>query len=122
MPRINRTYANIAIILALAAVVDLVPGGGNASRTVLEFVYLAFFCAFVWIASRLYREHRTTLYGLGTRRRAIAYVAVGVIAVTLTGTHRLWDDAGAAGNIAWLILLAGAGYALFDVFRSAREY
>ncbi len=122
MPEINRNYRNLAIILVIAALVDVVPGGGDASSTVLEFVYLAFFGAFVWVASRLYREHRTSLYGLGSRRRAIAYVAVGVIALTLTGTNRLWHDAGATGNIAWLVLLAGAGYALFDVFRSARRY
>jgi hypothetical protein len=122
MPQINRTYRNIAIVLVIAALVDVVPGGGNASSTVLEFVYLAFFGAFVWVASRLYREHRTSLYGLGTRRRAIAYGAVGVIVVTLTGTDRLWHNAGAAGNIAWLVLLGGAGYALYSVFRSAREY
>jgi hypothetical protein len=122
MPQINRTYRNLAIILVIGALVDVVPGGGNASSTVLEFVYLAFFGAFVWVASRLYREHRTSLYGLGSRHRAIAYAAVGVIALTLTGTDRLWHDSGAAGNIAWLVLLGGAGYTLYRVFHSARQY
>jgi hypothetical protein len=122
MPEINRNYRNLAIILVIAALVDLVPGGGDASSTVLEAVYLAFFGAFMWVASRLYREHRSSLYGLESRRRAVAYVAVGVIALTLTGTDRLWHHAGAAGNIAWLVLLVGAGYALFDVFRSTRRY
>jgi hypothetical protein len=73
------------------------------------------------VATRLYREHRTALYSLGTRARTIAYVAVGVIALTLTGTNTLWNQ-GAAGNIGWLILLGGAGYALFTVFRNARRY
>lgn len=121
MLQINRNFRNIAIILVLAALVDVVPGGGNASGTALEFVYLAFFGAFVWVASRLYREHRTAIYSLGNRRRATAYAAVGLIAVTLTGTNTLWND-GPAGNIAWLVLLAGAGYALFEVFRSTRRY
>lgn len=121
MLRINSNVRNVAIILVLAALVDVVPGGGNASSTALEFVYLAFFGAFVWVASRLYREHRTTIYSLGTRRRAIVYAAIGVIALTLTGTNTLWNE-GPAGNIAWLVLLAGAGYALFEVFRSARRY
>ena len=121
MPTINRTFRNVAIILVIAALVDVVPGGGDASGTALEFVYLAFFGAFVFVASRLYREHRHTLYGLGTRRRAVAYVAVGVIAVTLTGTDWLWNK-GAAGNIGWLVLLIGSGYALFEVFRSSRRY
>ena len=37
-----------------------------------------FLGAIVWFASRLYRQHRTTLYSLGDRRRAILYVALGV--------------------------------------------
>ncbi len=121
MLKISPNIRNVAILLVIAALVDVVPGGGNASGTALEFVYLAFFGAFVWVASRLYRDHRTAIYSLGNRRRAITYAAIGVIALTLTGTDRLWN-AGPAGNIAWLVLLAGAGYALFEVFRSARRY
>jgi hypothetical protein len=121
MIQINRNFRNVAIVLVIAALVDVVPGGGDASGTTLEFVYLAFFGAFVWVASRMYRDHRTSIYGLGTRRRTITYAAVGVIALTLTGTNTLWGD-GPAGNIAWLVLLAGAGYALFEVLRSARRY
>jgi hypothetical protein len=122
MPQINPIFRNVVIILVIAGLVDVVPGGGSASSSVLEAVYLAFFGAFVFVASRLYREHRTSLYSLGTQRRAIAYAAVGVIALTLTGTNQLWHNDGAAGNIAWIALLAGAGYALYQVFRASRRY
>jgi hypothetical protein len=121
MPEINRTFRNVVIVLVIAGLVDVVPGGGDASGTVLEFVYLAFFGAFVFVASRLYREHRGAIYSLGNRRRAIAYAAVGVIALTLTGTNRLWHS-GAAGNLGWIILIGGAAYTLFEVVRSARRY
>ncbi len=121
LSRINPTHRNVAIILIIAALVDVVPGGGDASSSALEFVYLAFFGAFVYVATRLYREHRTTIHGLGDRRRAVAYVALGVIALTLTGTNTLWNK-GAGGNIAWLVLIVGAAYALFEVFRGSRRY
>ncbi|HET9073005.1 MAG TPA: hypothetical protein VFN48_00365 [Solirubrobacteraceae bacterium] len=121
MPQINRTFRNVAIILVIAALVDVVPGGGAASSTALEFIYLGFLGAFAWIASRLYREHRSMIYGLGQRRRTVAYVAAGVVALTLVGTDVLWNT-GPAGNIAWLALLVGAGWALFEVFRSSRRY
>jgi hypothetical protein len=121
MPQISPTVRNVAIILLLAALVDVVPGGGTASSTVLEAIYLAFLGAFAFIATRLYREHRSRIYGVGLRQRTIAYVAVGVIALTLTGTTVLWNQ-GAAGNIAWLVLLLGAGWALFEVVRSSRRY
>ena len=112
---------NLLILAALAAVVDFAPGGGNASSTLLEFIYLTFFGAFAWGASRLYRERRQSIYLLGDRRRAIAYVAVGVIALTLTGTTKLWHS-GAGANLLWLALLLGAGYTLFAVIRSSRTY
>ncbi len=121
LSRVNPTTRNVAIILVLAGLVDVVPGGGQASSTALEFVYLAFFGAFVFVATRLYREHRSSIDGLGDRRRATAYVALGVIALTLTGTNTLWNK-GAGGSIAWLVLIGGAGYALYQVVRSSREY
>ncbi len=120
LSRINPTARNVLIILVIAGLVDVVPGGGDASGTALEFVYLAFFGAFVFVATRLYREHRTAIYALGDRRRAIAYVALGVIALTLTATDKLWNNG--AGGIVWLVLIAGAAYALFAVIRASREY
>jgi hypothetical protein len=121
LSRIDPAYRNVAIILVLAGLVDVVPGGGEASSTALEAVYLAFFGAFVYVATRLYREHRSSIDGLGDRRRATAYVALGVIALTLTGTNALWNH-GAGGNLAWLVLIGGSAFALFRVFRSTREY
>ena len=118
---ISRSLRNLLIIVALAAAVDFVPGGGNASSTLLEFIYLTFFAAFVWAASRLYREHRSSLHGLGDQRRTVVYVALAVIALMLTGTSKLWNS-GAGGEFAWLALLAAAGYALYAVFRSTRSY
>jgi hypothetical protein len=47
-------------------------------------------------------------------------VAVGVAAVTLTATHRLWNTG--AGEIAWLALIGGAIYAVVAVVWSARRY
>jgi hypothetical protein len=68
----------------------------------------------------MYRQHRTSLYSLGERRRALLYVAVAVAAVVLTGTTRLWHTS--AGQVAWLVLLGAAVYAVVAVFWSARKY
>ncbi len=111
---------NVIIILALAAIVAVVPGGGTASSVVLQAVWLAFLAAMVWVATIVYREHRTELYGLGDRRRAALYAALATLAVTLTATHRLWATSG--GSIAWLILVGGAVYVGGAVLWSARRY
>jgi hypothetical protein len=76
--------------------------------------------ALAWFASRLYRENRVALHSLDDRRRTIVYVAGAVVALTLTATSRLWSTG--PGTVAWLALLGAAGYAVFAVYRSQREY
>jgi hypothetical protein len=111
---------NAVIILAIAAVVYAVPSAGIAVSFLTQAVSLAFLAAFAWIASRLYREHRAEIYSLGTRRRAIAYIAVGVAALAFSAVDRLW--ASGLGTVIWLLVLGGCGYALYAVYRSTREY
>jgi len=117
---INKNVRNVVIVLALAGLKDVLPGGGPASSTLIQAISLGFLGAFVWIASRLYREHRTSLYSLGDRRRAIVYVAAGVVVLTLSATGRLW--ASPLGSIAWLLLIGASVIAVFQVYRASREY
>jgi hypothetical protein len=114
-----RTTVNVAIVLALAAIVAAVPGGGSAASVVSQAVYLCFLAALAWFASVMYRQHRYTLYSLSDRRRAALYVAVGVAVLTLTATHRLWSSS--AGSVAWLVLLGAAIYTVAAVFVAARR-
>jgi len=44
------TIRNLIIILALAAVVAIVPGGGTASSVLLQAVWLVFLAALTWAA------------------------------------------------------------------------
>jgi hypothetical protein len=110
---------NIAIVLAIAAIVDIVPGGGTAADVVVTAVTLIFLAALAWVASMSYREHRNTLYALGDRRRALLYVAVAVLAVTLTATDRLWRSP--LGSVVWLVLIAAGIYAGIWVLLSTRR-
>lgn len=116
----TETLRNLSIVLLLAALVDLLPGGGTAASAVMQALSLAFLALLVWIAARLYREHRDTVYTLGSRRRAILYAAAGVATLTFTATHRLWSSAG--GSVAWLVLIAACAYAVYGVYRSYRQY
>ncbi len=114
------TLRNVLIILGLAAVLMLAPGGGNASSGIFELLVIAMFGALAWLAVRLYRERLTEIYGLGERNRAILYGAVGLATLTLVATGRLWDTS--AGSIVWLALMALAGYGAYHVFRASRQY
>jgi hypothetical protein len=111
---------NIAIIAALAAIVDLVPGGGTAADVIVQAVSLVFLGALAWVVGLMYREHRNALYSLGDQRRLGLYAAVGVLAVTLTATDRLWNTP--AGQVAWLVLVAGSLYAGGAMLWALRRY
>ncbi|MGI8430219.1 MAG: hypothetical protein ACR2OB_13180 [Solirubrobacteraceae bacterium] len=117
--RISANLRNAVIVLAIAALVVLVPGGGTGAGVAVQAVSLAFLAALGWYASLMYRQHRVELYALGDRRRAALYASVAVAALTLTATSRLWHTG--AGSIAWLVLIAAAVYGVFAVVWSARR-
>jgi hypothetical protein len=116
----NPVARNIAIIAVLAAMVAILPGGGTGAGVVLTGLYLIFLGAGIWVATIMYREHRSSLFLLPDSRRALLYVAAAVLAVTLTATHRLWSSP--AGSIAWLVLVGASVYAGFAVLWAARRY
>ncbi len=115
-----KNIRNILIVLVIAALVVVIPGGGKGANVASQAISLAFLAAIAWVASLMYREHRLTLYGLGDRRRAILYVAAGVATLTFTATSRLWQTG--PGELVWLALIGGAVYAVFAVVWSARKY
>jgi hypothetical protein len=118
--KLNPHVRNFAIIALIAAVIVVIPGGGSAGSFIVQLISLVFLAAIAWVASRLYREHRVSLYSLGDRKRLILYVAAGVATLTFTASGRLLNTG--LGSIAWILLLAASAYAVFWVFRSSREY
>jgi hypothetical protein len=114
------TVRNIAIVLVIAALVVVIPGGGTGATVATQAVSLAFLATLAWLASVMYRQHRVTLYALGDGKRAILYAAAAVVTLTLTGTSRLLHTS--TGLIVWLVLLAASIYAVFAVVWSARKY
>ncbi len=114
------TVRNIAIILGIAALAAELPGGGTGASIALQAVYLVFLATLGWFAILMYRQHRSALYALGERRRALLYVAVAVAVLVLTGTTRMWHTS--LGQVAWLVLLGAAVYAVIAIVWTARRY
>lgn len=114
------TARNILIVLVIAALVVIVPGGGTGASVATQAVSIVFLGALGWFASIMYRQHRVDLYSLGDRRRGALYAAVGVGTLALTATSRMWATSG--GSVAWLLLVGGAAYTVFAVVWSARKY
>ena len=111
---------NIAIVVALALIVWLVPGGSAGASLLGQLFSAIFIAAIVFFIARLYRQFQSDLFGLGDRMRLVLYGAVGTLLLTLAGSGRLFDTGG--GAIAWFVLMGGASYALFAVWRHWRAY
>ncbi len=115
-----KNVRNIVIVCALAALVVLIPGGGTGASIAIQAVSLAFLASLGWFASIMYRQYRSELYGLGDNKRLTLYAALGVAALTLTATSKLWRTG--SGEVVWFVLLGGALYAVIAVAISARRY
>jgi len=111
---------NIAIILALAAAVDFLPGGGNAAAAVLTALTMIFLAAIAWMLYRVYNEQQLTLSTLSDGRKAGLFGSVGAIALLIVA----YDDfsSWAGGLLLWVALIAGCLGAIFLIWRSATTY
>ena len=115
-----QTLRNVAIIAALAAAVDFLPGGGEAAATVLAALTMSFFAAIAWLVYRLYREQQLTLATLSDARRAGLFGAVGGIALLVVAYDDFVDWSG--GLVLWIALLAACTGAIFLIWRDATTY
>jgi hypothetical protein len=120
-PDRNTHLRNIAILAVLAVAVWQLPGGSEGGATVANLLGIVLWGGLLFFAFRLYMEHRVTLFGWEDRQRALAYGSVGLAAIALIATSRLWDQGG-LGALLWFGLIFLAGMGLYRVVRAAREY
>jgi hypothetical protein len=112
---------NIAIVIGLALIVWLVPGGDTASVTISNLLSIIFIGGLLFFGYRLYMEHRESIFGLPERNRGILYAAIALGTITIVATGRMWDEGG-LGAMLWLAFMALAIWGLFTVWRAYREY
>ena len=111
---------NVGILLVLAAAVAFIPGGGTTAAVVGAVLSTLILVSLVVFAARLYRDHRLDLDMLGDRWRGLLYGAIAVIVLAMAARPRLREQ-GDSGTIVWIVLLAGAAYAIYLVWRLHRE-
>ncbi len=115
-----KTARNAAIVVAIAAAVYFLPGGGRAASTFESVLWVAFGVGIAYLGLRMYREYRVTLHGLGDRHRGMLYGAVGLGALVLIGRQRMWESG--LGELLWFALIGLAVGALIAVYRHWRAY
>ena len=112
---------NILIIVGLAVVVWLVPGGGTGSSTIYNLLTIILTAGLLFFGYRLYMEHRATIFGLGDNQRAWLYGSVALATLALLATSRLWDEGG-AGVLIWMLMIGLAVWGVYRVWRAYSEY
>jgi hypothetical protein len=114
-----KTARNIVIVLAIAALIAFVPGSGTAASVITHAVTLAFLGSLAWFGTVLYRQNRSTIYGLGDRRRAALYLAIGAAVFALSATSLMWSSS--TGSVAWLVIMGAAVYTTVMIVLAVRR-
>lgn len=112
---------NIAIVLALGALVYAAPGAGLAAGLLSWLLGVVFLGVLAWFLMVMYREHRGEIQSLGDRMRLVLYGSIGLAVLTLTASRRMWDLGGAA-TVLWIALLALASFGVYSAWRAYRSY
>lgn len=130
-----KTTLNIAIIVAIAAAVYFIPGGGRAATTFTAALWVAFGLGFGLLGLRWYRENHIALFGLGDRHRGLLYGALALAVFLWAVRSRLWYALqvhgpelvqvhrwDGFGEILWFALAGAVVYSLLAVYRHWRAY
>jgi hypothetical protein len=120
-PDRNKHLRNAAIVLLLAVIVWKLPGGGTAADVISNVLGLVFAAGMLFFGYRMYMEHRSTLFMLEDKTRALMYACLVVAAFALIATSELWAQGG-FGVLVWLALIGLATYGLVSVYKTSREY
>jgi peptidoglycan/LPS O-acetylase OafA/YrhL len=110
----------VVVVAALAAVVAFVPQGADTADFLAAVITIAFSIMFVLVGVRLYRMFRSDIYGLGDPHRALLYGSIAVAVWAMAARTRLFDTG--LGTFAWFVLVGGASFGLYAVWRQYRAY
>ena len=114
---------NVAIVLAIAALVYLISNGERGGRAELTFeavLWSAFGLGIGYVGLRLYREHRISLHSLGDRHRAMLYGGAALGVFDVAARRRMWHTG--LGELLWFVLVAAVVWAALEVYRYSRTY
>jgi low affinity Fe/Cu permease len=116
----QETARNVAIVVLLAIVVWLVPGGGEGAAFVNQLLGAIFIVLMALGCAIGYRRFRGEIFSLGDTWRFALYAAVGIAIVTFAAARRLFQTG--AGTVLWFALIGGASYTLYLVWQRHRSY
>ena len=114
------TARNVAIVLAIAALIAFLPGGGDVAALVGRTLSLTFLGVIVFGLAWAYRRHRLDIESLPLGYRVLLYGAIGTIVLAFAGSSQMTDTSGGALLLVAMIA-AGIG-GLIAVWRQYSSY
>ena len=111
---------NVLIIAVLALGVAFLPNGGNFADAVLTAITMAFLAVMSFAVYQAYRANRLTMLALPDSRRLVLFSAVGLVVLLVAGATFMFGTG--LGTLAWLLLMASAGIAVWLVVSEAKSY
>jgi hypothetical protein len=117
---VTKTLRNVLIIIAIAAAVAFLPGGGDTAQLVQALLSIALTVIFVLLGIRFYRENRVAIFSLGDRHRALLYGALALVVLALAG--RPWLIGSGVGTLVFVAMLVAAAGAVYAVWQHHRAY
>jgi hypothetical protein len=117
---VNPNVRNVLIIVAVAAAVAFLPGGGGTAGLIWALLGIALTVTFVLLGVRFYRENRVAIFSLGDKHRALAYGAIAAVVVAFAGKGKLTQTG--LGSLVLVLLIAGAAGAAYAVWKHHRSY
>ena len=115
-----RTARNVAIIMALAALVAFAPAGGNAVEAIFTALIMAMLAGIAWTIYTLSRQNQLTLATLSDRHRAVLYGAIGLIVLLVAGYDKLTSSGG--GTLLLIVLFGVSVAAIWRVWIEANTF
>ncbi len=115
-----RTLRDVTIIMLLTFAVAFVPAGGNAAEAVMTALTMGFLAGIAWMLFVVSRQSQLTLATLSDGRRAILYAALGLIALLIAASGKLFASGG--GTLAWILLFGASIGAIWRIWLEANSY
>ena len=111
----------IGVVMLVALVIVVLPGGGNVLDVLLTLLSIIFLAAIAFLGYRLFRQYRFDIETLEPNVRLTMYGSIGLAIITFVATNRLFD-AGGLGVLLWFALLALCSYGLYWTWTRYRSY
>ncbi len=111
----------IGVVMLVALVLVVLPGGGNALDVLLTLLSIFFLGAIAFLGYRLFRQYHFDIETLEPNMRLALYGSIGLAIITFVATNRLFD-AGGLGVLLWFALLGLCSYGLYWTWTKYRSY